>query len=43
MKKKVSSKRSAAARKAHKTRRKIGADRYESDIGKKAAAARKKI
>jgi hypothetical protein len=42
MKKKVSSKGSAAATKAHITRGKIGAARYESEIGKKAAQTRKK-
>jgi hypothetical protein len=41
MKKTGSSKESAAARKAHKTRRQIGADRYESEIAKKAAETRK--
>jgi hypothetical protein len=41
MKKKGSSKGSAAARKAHKTRKKIGAARYESEIAKRAAERRK--
>ena len=39
--KKVSSKGSAAAKKAHKTRAQIAAALYESQIGKKAAATRK--